>query len=67
MDPKDGFEFSDHPERHRFELRSGGELAAFSEYNVLKTGLLFTHTEVLPAFEGYPDLVPQESRRAYRI
>lgn len=44
--------FSDNPERHRFELHVGEELAAFSEYNVLKTGLLFTHTEVLPAFEG---------------
>jgi hypothetical protein len=45
-------QFSDNPEKHRFELRVGGELAAFSEYNVLKTGLLFTHTEVLPTFEG---------------
>ena len=44
--------FSDNTERHRFELHVDGELAAFSEYNVLKTGLLFTHTEVLPAFEG---------------
>lgn len=47
-----GFQLSDNPERHRFELHVGKELAAFSEYNVLKTGLLFTHTEVLPAFEG---------------
>lgn len=46
------FQFSDNEEKHRFELRVGGELAAFSEYNVLKNGLLFTHTEVDPAFEG---------------
>ncbi|RYY77424.1 MAG: N-acetyltransferase [Comamonadaceae bacterium] len=44
--------FSDNAAAHRFELHVDGELAAFSEYNVLKTGLLFTHTEVLPAFEG---------------
>lgn len=50
--PSEPSRFSDNSERHRFELHVGGELAAFSEYNVLKTGLLFTHTEVLPAFEG---------------
>jgi hypothetical protein len=48
----DAFRFSDHPERHRFELHVAGELAAYAEYNLLKTGMLFTHTEVLPAFEG---------------
>lgn len=46
------FQLSDNPEKHRFELHADGELAAFSEYNLLKTGMLFTHTEVLPAFEG---------------
>lgn len=44
--------FVDNTERHRFELHVGDALAAFSEYNLLKTGVLFTHTEVLPAFEG---------------
>lgn len=48
----EAFQFSDNQERHRFELHAGGELAAFAEYNLLKNGLLFTHTEVLPAFEG---------------
>lgn len=43
---------SDNAERHRFELRVGGEVAAFSEYNAVKGALLFTHTEVLPAHEG---------------
>ena len=42
----------DNAARHRFELHVGGEVAAFSEYNVLKGALLFTHTEVLPAHEG---------------
>jgi len=46
------FRLSDNQERHRFELHVGSELAAFSEYNLLKNGILFTHTEVLPAFEG---------------
>lgn len=46
------FQLSDNQEKHRFELHVGTELAAFAEYNVLKNGLLFTHTEVLPAFEG---------------
>lgn len=42
----------DNPASHRFELTSDGVLAAYAEYNVLKHGLLFTHTEVLAAFEG---------------
>lgn len=45
-------QLADNAERHRFELRSGGEVAAFSEYNAIKGALLFTHTEVLPAHEG---------------
>lgn len=45
-------EIADNPERHRFELRAGGEVAAFSEYNAVKGALLFTHTEVSPAHEG---------------
>jgi predicted GNAT family acetyltransferase len=42
----------DNPAAHRFELTVDGTLAAFAEYNLLKQGLLFTHTEVLPAYEG---------------
>jgi hypothetical protein len=43
---------TDAPERTRYEARVDGELAAFAEY--IPTGELFafTHTEVLPAFEG---------------
>ena len=42
----------DNPASHRFELDVGGKLAAYAEYNTLKQGLLFTHTEVLPEHEG---------------
>ncbi|HEY8358349.1 MAG TPA: GNAT family N-acetyltransferase [Ramlibacter sp.] len=42
----------DNPAAHRFELTVDGGLAAYAEYNVLQHGLLFTHTEVLPAYEG---------------
>ena len=49
---QDGFELSDNEGAHRYELRVGGELAAYAEYNLVKNGVLFTHTEVLPAFEG---------------
>jgi predicted GNAT family acetyltransferase len=48
----DDLTFSDNPDTHRFELRKGGVLAAYSEYNRLKGAVLFTHTEVLPQFEG---------------
>ena len=44
--------FSDNPDEHRFELRKGGVVAAYSQYNLLKGAVLFTHTEVLPQFEG---------------
>ena len=44
---------ADHPEINRFELRAADDqVAAYSEYNVLKGALLFTHTEVLPEYEG---------------
>jgi predicted GNAT family acetyltransferase len=43
---------TDNAGAHRFELHAGGELAAYSEYNLLSNAVLFTHTEVLPPFEG---------------
>jgi predicted GNAT family acetyltransferase len=43
---------SDNPAAHRFEVRVAGTVAAYAEYNVLAHALLFTHTEVLPEFEG---------------
>jgi uncharacterized protein len=42
----------DNPAKHRFELLVDGEPAAWAEYNELKGSLLFTHTEVQPAYEG---------------
>jgi hypothetical protein len=48
----DDIALADNPAAHRFELRLAGEVAAFSEYNVLSHALLFTHTEVMPAHEG---------------
>ena len=44
--------FVDNTEAHRFEASVKGELAAYAEYNLLKDAIMFTHTEVLPAFEG---------------
>ena len=37
---------------HRYEIFSDGKLAGFAEYNELTNALLFTHTEIQPAFEG---------------
>jgi predicted GNAT family acetyltransferase len=46
-------QLADQPAAHRFEIKVGDQLAGYSEYNVLANGLLFTHTEILPAFEGH--------------
>jgi predicted GNAT family acetyltransferase len=48
----DDITVSDNSDAHRFELRKGGVVAAYSEYNLLTGMLMFTHTEVLPQFEG---------------
>jgi len=37
---------------HRYELRVDDALAGFAEYNELSTRVVFTHTEILPAFQG---------------
>ena len=37
---------------HRYELLVDGAVAGFAEYNVLSNGVLFSHTEMLPAHEG---------------
>ena len=42
----------DVPERTRYEARVDGQLAAFADYIPTGELLAFTHTEVLPAFEG---------------
>jgi len=43
---------TNNPAAHRYEANMGGELAGYSEYNLLSEAIMFTHTEVLPAFEG---------------
>ena len=44
---------SNHPEMHRYEAGVDGNLAAYSEYNLIgEDAIMFTHTEVLPAYEG---------------
>ena len=50
--PEQDVALSDNTAAHRYELRVAGTVAAFAEYNTLAHALLFTHTEVLPEFEG---------------
>ena len=42
----------DNPAAGRFEARLGGELAGVAEYQLTDDLIVFTHTEVDPAFEG---------------
>ena len=37
---------------HRYEAYVDGQLAGYCEYNLLTDAIMFTHTEVLEAFEG---------------
>ncbi len=43
---------TDAPERHRYEARINGELAGFAEYLPTESLMVFSHTEVDPAYEG---------------
>jgi predicted GNAT family acetyltransferase len=43
---------TDNPEEHRFELTVDGRLAGHVEYRLLSDTIVFTHTEVDPAFNG---------------
>ncbi len=43
---------TDHPAASRFEAHLDGRLAGFAEYQLTDELVVFTHTEVLPAFEG---------------
>ncbi len=45
-------ETTDHPERHRYELTVGGELAAFVTYALHGPRITFIHTEVKAAYAG---------------
>ena len=42
----------DNPARHRFEITVDGEVAGFSAYRTREKAVVFTHTEIDPAFEG---------------
>ncbi|MCI2237926.1 N-acetyltransferase [Paenibacillus sp. TRM 82003] len=42
----------DDPARRRYEARIDGQLAAIAEYLTTQEFLVFSHTEVLPGFEG---------------
>jgi hypothetical protein len=43
---------NDNPDKHRFELTVDGALAGFSAYRLREGGIVFTHTEIDPNFEG---------------
>ncbi len=43
---------TDAPERHRFEIHVGGELAGFTVYRLQRDRFAFTHTEIDPRFSG---------------
>lgn len=41
------------PDRHRYEITQNGELAGFAEYQLVRGDrIIFTHTEIDPAFGG---------------
>jgi predicted GNAT family acetyltransferase len=43
---------TDNPVAERFEAHIDGRLAGFAEYQLTDALIVFTHTEVDPAFEG---------------
>jgi predicted GNAT family acetyltransferase len=43
---------SNNSELGRYEAHLDGELAGFAEYHLRGSSIVFTHTEVDPAFEG---------------
>lgn len=44
--------FSNNVAQHRYEAHQGDTLAAHIEYSQLANGVLLSHTEVMPEFEG---------------
>lgn len=48
----DDVALTDNTDSHRYELRDGDTVAAYAEYNLLQGAVMFTHTEVLSAYEG---------------
>ncbi|MDP4507394.1 MULTISPECIES: GNAT family N-acetyltransferase [unclassified Nonomuraea] len=45
-------EIVDNSTESRFEVLVDGKVAGFAEYRLLPTKIIFTHTEVLPDYEG---------------
>ena len=45
-------EVRDAPDRHRFEIHVGGDLAGFTVYRLQRDRYAFTHTEIDPRFSG---------------
>ena len=45
-------EVTDNPAENRYEARVDGELAGFAAYHLTRSSIVFTHTEVDPAFKG---------------
>jgi predicted GNAT family acetyltransferase len=45
-------EVTDNPAENRYEARVEGELAGFAAYHLTRSSIVFTHTEVDPAFKG---------------
>jgi uncharacterized protein len=43
---------ADKPSQHRYEATVDGTVADFAQYEVKDGHIVFTHTEVDPAFEG---------------
>ncbi len=42
----------DNPSMQRYEIRVGGELSGFAEYELTPGRIVFTHTEIDPSVEG---------------
>ena len=51
-DVSEQVEVTRNEDEHRWEARVGGELAGFAAYQLTDELVVFTHTEVDPAFEG---------------
>jgi predicted GNAT family acetyltransferase len=51
MSALSGYQIMHHPEKNRFELELGGDMARI-EYMKVGSTLIFTHTEVPEALEG---------------
>ncbi len=43
---------TDNPDEHRYEARIGDGLAGIAAYRLSEGAITFTHTEVMPEFEG---------------